>query len=34
MSCSLVPDRVFSKYEEITPEALGELGISPWPPSR
>ena len=28
MSCSLVPDRVFSKYEEITPEALGELGIT------
>lgn len=28
MSCSLVPDRVFSKYEEITPEMLGELGIT------
>ena len=28
MACSLVPDRVFSKYEEITPEALGELGIT------
>lgn len=28
MSCSLGPDRVFSKYEEITPEALGELGIT------
>lgn len=28
MSCSLVPDRVFSKYEEITPELLQELGIT------
>lgn len=28
MSCSLVPDRIFSKYEEITPEMLGELGIT------
>lgn len=28
MSCSLIPGRVFSKYEEITPELLQELGIT------
>jgi HAD superfamily phosphatase (TIGR01668 family) len=28
MSCSLVPDRVFSSYEELTPETLRALGIT------